>query len=111
MDLKQIFKIEVSLVSAKERVAFIFYVVGIVYFLLGVATDLAYGTFYRIAWYLYSFLLKCTACNCSDDVSPFGRYETCFSLPDLFYWGLFILSLSYVLRWILTKKLNPLPWK
>jgi hypothetical protein len=121
--MEKIFKSEVNFVSSKDRASLIIYSLGIIYFFLGLRFYISsYNHIGQIAHnfpdinlvdqmtlYFYYPFLKDTNFEavCKIDNPVWCK----FSEQDALVAGSLILISTYVIRWILTKKFNPLPWK
>lgn len=119
--MKKIFKSEVNFTSSKDRASLIIYSLGIIYFFLGLRFYFSpYSHISQIArtdinlvdqmtLYFYYPFLKDTNFEavCKIDNPVWCK----FSEQDALVAGSLILISTYVIRWILTKKFNPLPWK
>ena len=126
--LKKIFKIEIDFKSVLERSGFVIYSFGVIYFLLGLYQYAVRSSIdeNRFVPFYYSYTLTDIVnffykpfLSCRSEVS-FCEYldnknstwnEWYLLADDAITYALLVLSITFLIRFALTKKLNPLPWK
>tara|TARA_B100000401_G_C52306180_1_gene485056 strand:+ start:64 stop:438 length:375 start_codon:yes stop_codon:yes gene_type:complete len=121
--LNKIFKIEIDFSSVMERSGFVIYSIGVIYCFLGFYVPAyQYQTkrffysetlIYDIGHFLYRPFLSCQGkvSWCEYVENRNGWNDWYLRADDAIIPALFVLSITFIIRYALTQKLNPLPWK